>query len=229
MLGQANADTGIADGRAKDRDAVFSRRDQNRILVIDRFRQFADEFPAGVLPGFQGSCKSANHGIVFGEKFFIDISVINPVDEQLPQFVIVRVGAPVIMSTTQRGIKILIKNGPRGYDHIHHVVMDHIPNHFSQTCGDQRSGKAQHDGGPLGIGQHFFKYAGTKTNIAGLNGTPAKGVHQIGNGFHPFKIHRRNARVEKVFFILLLLFIHGFADQKIFISHFFSLKFLQGS
>jgi len=73
------------------------------------------------------------------------------------------------MPASKGGVIVLIQYRPGGNYDVHHVMVDHIPDYFSQTRRDKGTRQTQQDGGPFLIRQHFFKNIGAEAHVAGLN------------------------------------------------------------
>ena len=171
MRDEAEARAAIAERRAKDRHIFFEAGKHERVFDPALFLQvaphFANELARGIRPRFEGIGDLARDGVAHPQLIFIDVSVVNAVDRELPERVVAHEDVALVVLVAEGFEEILVDDdGAGGNDRVHHVVLHQVHQHLLQARGNERAGEA-HDDGAILVAQHIVEDVRGAAKIAG--------------------------------------------------------------
>ncbi len=164
MLDQAETGAAVHEGRAEDRHIMFiSQLDQAVILLAmlgQIFAHLADEGAAAVGAGRQAVGDFVDGVVAILQRFFVDIGVVDAIDQQRAQRIVIRHFQGLIMFVAQAFEEIHVHDGGAGGDNaVDHVAAQQFGIEIHATASAGRAGDDQEDRA-IGIGQHLVVDAG---------------------------------------------------------------------
>ncbi len=198
VLGQADADRRVVQGRDEEGDAVARAGAEDRALVAPAFfGQKRQEGPRRELLRSERVGKARDREVRLPVFLLVHEGVVEPVDVEVAQLAVIRVGAAVVVASAADLVEVLGNDGARRHDDVHHVVLDEIHDHLPHPGRDERAGEPEEDRRPLPVPQHRLEDGGRLSESARLEGGLAVRVEDLRHGRAAADFYRRRRLAEE--------------------------------